>query len=179
MTRTLTLTAAEWEVLQRDGTAWIVRSGARPCLNPHKEPHTHPPAELVAAAAPCETCRGSRGGVAAASSGYMKGGRIRYGGAGGMSLTPVDCWDCRITLIDGYDYHCGYAYADSAVLPIVATFTWATMPEWVLLVDDGRVELWGKGDNEAHDWADLTEQFAHHGNLATLVGSYALKVRLT
>ena len=64
------------------------------------------------------------------------------------------------------------------MLPIVATFTWATMPEWVLLVDDGRVELWGRGDNEAHHWADLTDQFPHYGAPAALVGRYALKVRL-
>ena len=47
MSRTLTLTADEWAVLERDREAWIVRDD---------------PAELVAAAAPCGRLRTSRTG---------------------------------------------------------------------------------------------------------------------
>lgn len=157
MTRTLTLTAAEWEVLQRDGTAWIVRSGARPCLNPHKEPHTHPPAELVAAAAqcdgetvtchcgcdgPCPDCRITLVGECPTCRGR---GRKWRGGAPCACEAPGCEWG-TVTL--------GYAYADSEVQMI-----------------------WRPGvPAEGTQWATLVAMLGFDPSAD--IGRYALKVRL-
>lgn len=75
MTRTLTITVNEWEAV-RDGHLWIVRASDiatdpgsvgrafAAILNKGRGaglPHLlHPPADLLAAAVPCETCGGER-----------------------------------------------------------------------------------------------------------------------
>ena len=132
MARTLTLTAAEWEVLQRDGTAWIVRDD---------------PAELVAAAAPCERCGGAR--------------RLWHIGTLATGCSEWrDCPDCRITLVGecptcrgrgrkwrgGAPCACeapgcewgtvtlGYAYADSEVQMIWRPGVPAEGTQWATLV---------------------------------------------
>lgn len=218
MTRTLKLTPAEWEVLQRDGTAWIVRPPAVQYVREvHGEAGPLLPVELVAAAAPCETCGGSRGGVAAASSGYMQGGRVRYAGAGGMSLTPVNCPDCRITLLGkcpeccgsgairgGYpDYDAldcsacldgtvtlGDAYPASEVLPIIGPGLdgYPDGPYIELRIVQPRMDGKHQWDAHAYDYTtgggrrmrpgSLVCALAPYGDPSTLVGKYALKVRL-
>ena len=147
--RTLTLTPAEWDVLQRDGTAWIVRDGedctlGDRCYTPHDGNAQHPPAELVAAAAPCETYGGKR--------------QVLVDGDENISLCP----SCRITLVgecptcegrgwvlEQHDYaseqlgcqECmgralalGYAYADSEVQMIWRPGVPADDTQWATLV---------------------------------------------
>jgi hypothetical protein len=56
-----------------------------------------------------------------------------------------------------------------AVVPLVANFESATMPNAVLLVTETGVEWWGRGDNEAHHLADLVLPDAEPGGVALLV----------
>lgn len=109
MTRTLTITVNEWESV-RDGHLWIVRDAYRTYLN-LRAISSHPPADLLAAAAPCETCGGNR----------------RLWHIGTVATGPSEwrgCPDCRITLVgecptchgDGCDIDfcldCGDEYED-------------------------------------------------------------------
>jgi len=102
--RTLTITAAEWASGTADGALWIVReqdsinitdmTGAE--LNDGGFAATTfyrpgPPAEFVAACAPCETCHDRRYFVDPSTAGR--------GGIGGMALTDRDCPDCSIELV--------------------------------------------------------------------------------
>lgn len=173
MTRTLTSTPAEWEVLQRDGAAWIVRDGDCPhkvlpcgggdCCCPH-----FTPAELVAAAAPCKRCDGAR--------------NLWWPGSDRSAPCPA----CRITLVAECPaclseptigcptWHpgvvtLGYAYADSDVLPIRLLVDCEDDGEHIC-IDGDAVHIDGKDD----PLADL----GHCGAPDALVGRYALKVRL-
>jgi hypothetical protein len=56
-----------------------------------------------------------------------------------------------------------------AVVPLVANFEGATMPNAVLLVTETGVEWWGRGDNEAHHLADLVLPDAEPGGVAVIV----------
>ena len=170
MTRTLKLTPAEWEVLQRNGTAWIVREGmCGLCIEgglPHDDigpcvPNVEP-LELVAAAAPCETCDDTR---------------VNWDDMG------CPCPDCRITLM-GECPKCpgtvilGCAYVGGEVLPITH---WGSQdrpdgPQLMFDVSmDGTpvIDYWdGKRTTE------ISDELAHYNDPAALVGRYALKVRL-
>ncbi len=89
MARTLLVTPVEM------AAGWIVRPGM-PCPSPHSCPPltrqmcryggVHPPADLVAAAMPCETCGGRR--KVTVSETYHGDGWI-----------DRPCYDCRITLL--------------------------------------------------------------------------------
>ncbi len=209
MTRTLTLTPAEWEVLQRDGTAWIVREGepSPDCAKnwPDASPGDyHPsccrfpkscsadvlfaPAELVAAAAPCATCRGER--------------EVWATPADGPRQYKTSCPDCRITLVGecptcrgrgrkwrgGAPCACeapgcewgtvtlGYAYADSAVLPIVGDGEIAGDFDYIEVVDGGEAYVWHwQPDDDDHTCGELVaDDIVWEANR----GRYALKVRL-
>ena len=179
MTRALTLTAAEWEVLQRDGTAWI----AWDAIN---DPCDH---IRYACEAPCRRCLGHR---------WVPGNRdgLDYG------YHPHErqpCPDCRVTLVgecpkcrgEGACREChrsagtekatvtlGYAYADSEVLPCVDD------PDSVgeaacIHVESAHVAWhWKAGEPDEYAETDISAELAHYGDLRDLVGRYALKVRL-
>ena len=181
MDRKLTITAAEW-ASSTDGTLWIVGEG---------EPWTSggnymvttgqfsPPAEFVAACAPCETCDDTRN----------------------LRLFPrhVDpCPDCRIELVgpclnlahcqNGEDdcwctyetvntVTLGYGYPVGQPLPIISQERWdqpnPTLPTLVVAYNSGwtvvQVPMNGP-------YVDTTDRLAHYGPLETLVGKWAMRV---
>jgi hypothetical protein len=72
------------------------------------------------------------------------------------------CDDCRSGTVT-------VPHVVRTVVPIVANFEGATMPNAVLLVTETGVEWWGRGDNEAHHLADLVLPDAEPGGVALLV----------
>lgn len=179
MTRTLTSTPAEWEVLQRDRTAWIVRDD---------------PAELVAAAAPCETCRGQREVVVDEDEFYspcpdcritllgecpdcwghgawMHADADVYGEPG--EPHPVPCERCQTA----GRLELGYAYADSDVLPIVDgeehPNAWPDLERDELAVWDDESVSWRRA---GQPWPAIS--LSHYTSRSSLVGKYALKLVL-
>jgi hypothetical protein len=56
-----------------------------------------------------------------------------------------------------------------AVVPLVANFEGATMPNAVLLVTETGVEWWGRGDNEAHYLANLVLPDVEPGGICLIV----------
>lgn len=207
MTRTLLVTAAEL------AAGWIVRPGdlchsvrcawsGPPPWPDHDcrcKGQMQPPADLVAAAAPCETCRGSRWDWASAED----------------DMEPNDprlrCPDCRIELLGECQRCCGtgtlkataeeqrimadptlrihsclwcngdgavtlgYAYPVGDVLPIIGANDDRPpgrhiAPAWLAGGD-----IWFLCDEHLHDVKDITDSFP--GSPA-LVGQYALQIVL-
>ena len=181
MTRTLTITVNEWESV-RDGHLWIVRPGLCPhkvlpcggadCCCAHE-----PPYDLLAAAAPCETC-GNRRQVNAPE-------RVR-------AWRP--CPDCRITLVGEcpcckgnpakYRDVCGgvvvlgYAYPASEVMPIVQVGDGhGTVGRYVAVGHLGcRMVMSKIYERFPVGLADITDDLAHYGDPAGLVGKWALQL---
>jgi hypothetical protein len=98
----------------------------------------------------------------------------------------IECPTCDDGLVAGYDYDSGVPtgvccedcdgdgtvsvpHEVVAVVPLVANFEGATMPNAVLLVTETGVEWWGCGDNEAHHLADLVLPDAEPGGVCLLV----------
>jgi hypothetical protein len=98
----------------------------------------------------------------------------------------IECPTCDDGLVAGYDYDSGVPtgvccedcdgdgtvsvpHEVVAVVPLVANFEGATMPNAVLLVTETGVEWWGCGDNEAHHLADLVLPDAEPGGVALIV----------
>lgn len=175
MSRTLFVTAAEM------AAGWIVRPD---------------PADLLAAAAPCATCRGDR----------VDRTFYEWGGKAG---TFDPCPDCRITLL-GECPQCegtgmlilldwegelkvhsclwcngtgivtlGYAYPVGDVLPIDLHGHHDAGTRPAVLVENcahRSVRLvrstWSRGE-------DITDALAHYGDPSALVGQYALQIAVT
>lgn len=188
MTRTLTITVNEWESV-RDGHLWIVRPGLCPhkvlpcggadCCCAHE-----PPYDLLAAAAPCETCVNTR----------------RWWD---QNATPTGadapCPDCRITLVGECPY-CkgnpakyrdvcggvvvlGYAYPASEVLPVFDRYgvcdvglpeEW--MPHITIDADFGEVLACTRDPKYRNEWLEVSIDLAHYGDPAGLVGKWALQL---
>lgn len=220
MTRTLTITSDEWASVH-DGHLWIVRKGGRPavvlgCASPaedgvHSVSYSDgvgpcewcgapvpPPADLLAAAAPCETCRGD--GI----------DRSFYFGE------DRPCPDCRITLVGECPHDCkrfygkvpgylrgsnwawvpcwcdgtgtvtlGYAYPASEVLRILAPGQDPSpgVDKWVTHIceySDRGLCLWeyNGGTGNGPGWkVSAALPLAHYGDPAGLVGKWALELR--
>lgn len=107
MTRRLTLPHG-LAGLQPDGTLLVVMSG-EPCPSPHSCPPltrqmcryggVHLPADLLAAAAPCEACGGKRFGSAPSAGYKWSAGKLVPFAVGGQVFTTIYCPDCRIELV--------------------------------------------------------------------------------
>lgn len=186
MTRTLTITVNEWESV-RDGHLWIVRNAYRTYLN-LRAISSHPPADLLAAAAPCETCGGSR----------------RLWHIGTVATGPSEwrgCPDCRITLVgecptcadraewcrygDGLpddnpacsngNITLGYAYPVGEALPIYGPTTATDPYPRIQVYNDGVIGI-AVTPGEMCQWPP-DDTFAHYGDPAGLVGKWALELR--
>lgn len=177
MTRTLTITAAEWANVQHspaegssannrhgDGTLWLVRDGVKYWFGTSEHDHRPgPPAEFVQACAPCARCKDTR--------------TIH------PQTFPTPCPYCRIELV-GPCRTCGkpgcegnrpvtlgYGYAVGEALPIVdrhrkgGSYLYA---RW------GEVRLVIPGFGQQH----ITDQLAHYSDGRALVGRWALKVQV-
>lgn len=199
MTRTLNLTGDEWSAV-RDGHLWMVRHGGchNPCTLNMRETFdicsecSDIPADLLAAAAPCETCGGRR--------------RLRHLAAvvdpadvdDNGYLIPVPCPDCRIALLGecpmcvraGDCGHAGpppcpiapdcyrpvvlgYAYPIGEVLPIFGFTPLGVQYPHVKVYGDGVVGLASAADSGCR-W--LTDDLAHYGYPPGLVGKWALQL---
>lgn len=159
MTRTLLVTPAEV------AAGWIVRPGdlchSVRCAWSGPPPwpddcrckgQMQPPADLVAAAAPCETCVGSR---------LWWDQNVRPTGAN------RPCPDCRIALLgECLDPECdnscggtvtlGYAYPVGDVLPIVGDGEIAGDFDYIEVVDGGEVYVWRwQSDDDDHVRGEL------------------------
>lgn len=165
MTRHLLLPSGSAGTRQPDGTLWVVMPGDRACLNPHKPAHAAPPADLLAAAAPCETCGGRRTVLLERDNGGI----------------PGPCPDCRIELSGGCPMcgpRCsgivtlGHAYAVGGVLPIVGDGH-ALAGDYIEVVDGGEVYQRHMDDD---DEITSTTLLADDPAWEALVGQYALKL---
>jgi hypothetical protein len=91
----------------------------------------------------------------------------------GIDLDPMLCGGCgRYERSHGIVINSGIVsvpHVVRAVVPLVANFEGATMPNAVLLVTETGVEWWGRGDNEAHHLADLVLPDAEPGGVAVIV----------
>jgi hypothetical protein len=91
----------------------------------------------------------------------------------GIDLDPMLCGGCgRYERSHGIVINAGTVsvpHVVVAVVPLVANFEGATMPNAVLLVTETGVEWWGRGDNEAHHLADLFLPDAEPGGFALIV----------
>ena len=198
MTRTLTITVNEWESV-RDGHLWIVRDAYRTYLN-LRAISSHPPADLLAAAVPCETCGGERIIF-----------DLRCDNCGRSASLPLEmqcsnhlakprpCPDCRITLVGECPY-CkgnpakyrdvcggvvvlGYAYPASEVLPVFDRYgvcdvglpeEW--MPHITIDADFGEVLACTRDPKYRNEWLEVSIDLAHYGDPAGLVGKWALQL---
>lgn len=188
----INLTAAEWASVQPDGTLWLAREGVSDIPLPYL-PYHNPPAEFVQACAPCETCGDQRIAVSG-GPGYFKGGKLRHR-AGGQTVMEIHCPACRIELvgpceIDGCRWSphrtLGYAYAVGQPLPIVQVpflsvrqtpfdFAHGHTGPLIEVTQNGRVLLWTHHDG---GFRDITAAFAHYGPPETLVGRWAIQLRV-
>lgn len=190
MTRTLTITAAEWASVQ-DGTLWLVREGREFYDMATRLYHPSlPPVEFTLACAPCETCDGD----------------CRLVNLGRFGPPYAPCPDCRIELVrpclsgcdgwgvifcgddddigDACDGECegngtvtlGHAYAVGQPLPI------PPMPDH--MADESSYTCdWGHCSEhtvtwrwafDLHEWLSVCEDHAAQvGPPATLVGKWA------
>jgi len=208
--RTLTITAAEWASITADGALWIVReqdsinitdmTGAE--LNDGGFAATTfyrpgPPAEFVAACAPCETCEGHR---SLWHIGTVKNGRPSEwrpcpdcsielvgpcpqvkGCPAGMA--PLSCGQCHQIVQVGGTVTLGYGYPVGQPLPIVASHECSDETEHVcvgvgsvvhhLKLSLGDLRL---GSKAVYTEIDLTDRLAHYGPPETLVGRWAMQM---
>jgi hypothetical protein len=200
MTRqTITITADEKARAQPDGTLWLVREGERvrvecycnpkpPTLEGQHSPHCNirrqltPPAVFVQACAPCGTCGGSRC-VVPPDCDCDRVTSLNYALC---THPPADCTDCRIELvgpceIDGCRWSphrtLGHAYAVGQPLPIIdGTITHATYPPDCLFTSEDGTEIIHDADM---DDESITAALAHYGPPETLVGRWAIQLRVT
>lgn len=203
--RTITLTAAEWGSVQPDGSLWLAWEGDDGCCDgaspicPPCQAEPTPPAVFVRACAPCNLCGGGRHfGVCHDCWAWSTGPWCpNCGGDCGDEPCPA----CRIELVgpcgvcdgdgyfDGWDYSTpddqrtpenietvdcadcdgtgtvtlGHACAIGQPLPIVRDAT------------NGTVLYWPAGNSTA---TDLTAALAHYGPPETLVGRWAIQLRV-
>ena len=127
MTRTMTITAAEWASV-KDGTLWIVREAvtheALSVIYGATQFDGLPPAEFVHACAPCETCGGSRC-VVPPNCDCDKVTSLNYALC---NHPPADCPSCRIELVGPCPHDC--ARFGGKVPGHVRGSNWAWVPCW-------------------------------------------------
>lgn len=178
MTRRLELTADEWAAVQAGG--WLVMPS---------------PADLVDAAAPCETCGGRRwhpstspdepGAACTHCRITLLGECPTCGGIGGYAVM-VDGEECRhgACRTCGGDREnprklvtLGYAYAVSEVLPVLSDRGWfaVDLADNVIVVMDRRAF---RVPTLAESSEEITDALAPYGDPAALVGQYALRLEV-
>ena len=207
MTRQLTITAAEWASIRTEGdpatfsatggrmvrTLWLVARGNEHWLMAPDEPKlisATPPVEFALACAPCKnpTHRlDHRTGLPIARNPSELGPGMHVN-----SYSCVPCPDCRIELVGPcwtHDAdlsatahaHCttlGYAYAVGKPLPIYGDDgdDGATGEHLYASAILGAVYL--HAGLHLHTGLDITDRLTHAGPLESLVGRWAIKLRV-
>ena len=200
MSRTLTITATEVPAVQTalatDGTLWLVAPAMKRLDATSGKFEWLPPVEFVQACAPCETCKDERGQVTRWTQEWRPCPDCRIelvspcllcGGSGRTLGGPLgeDVGDCRCAMTEGLIVF-GHAYAVGSPLPIIRG--WAR-PDGdssgdVLSVWKGHYgpdlvmqRAWNATAIQTQ-YADRTAALAHYGPSESLVGKWAIELRV-
>ena len=189
MTRQLTITAAEWASVQPDGTLWIVREAGWPkacpladptaCNGEHCDCPLGPPVEFVQACAPCARCKDTRVIHAETFPTPCPYCRVELvgpcptcKGMGAAKFRNCTICDARGTVT------LGYAYAIGQPLPIQHGDT-PFNPDPAEAIHVARVNgRWKVGYRKGTTIYTITDRLAHYGLPETLVGRWAIQLRV-